>query len=143
MARLAARRRRRRRELLTAGLGAVAAVTTLPQTGTVHGAEIAAVLLLASLAVIAGHRWALAILTLAELSLVAALSPKLTTWPPDPVALATTAIAIAAMVPGLFRTDRAAVGLAELCGIRKNPRNLRTLRHAMWAVPAMSLLFGW
>ena len=124
-----ARRRRQRRDAWLAATAMLGALLALPLAQTTwHGAEVAAVLAIAATAQFAGHRWAIAVIVIAELFLLP------TVWPraflegelgPRIVALTT----LVAMVPSLLAMRRAAAVLAVLTG-RRYPRLKRRWIHA-------------
>jgi hypothetical protein len=121
-------------------LGALLALP-LAQT-TWHGAEVAAILAIAATAQFAGHRWAIAVIVIAELFLLP------TVWPrafldgelgPRLVALTT----LVAMVPSLLAMRRAAAVLAMLAG-RRHPRAMRRWIHAGLLVScAVAIALPW
>lgn len=90
-----------------AGTGLVSALAILPLPAHAHSPELAAALAVAAVAVLAGHRWALGALILAEVFLVAAVWPAAFLARP-PSALAQLAVGVAALgaVPGLVRLLR-------------------------------------
>jgi hypothetical protein len=124
-----ARRRRQRRDAWLAATAMLGALLALPLAQTTwHGAEVAAVLAIAATAQFAGHRWAIAVIVIAELFLLP------TVWPraflegelgSRIVALTT----LVAMVPSLLAMRRAAAVLAVLTG-RRYPRLKRRWIHA-------------
>jgi uncharacterized membrane protein YjjB (DUF3815 family) len=123
------RQRRQRRDAWLAATAMLGALLALPLAQTTwHGPEVAAVLAIAATAQFAGHRWAIAVIVIAELFLLP------TVWPraflegeleSRVVALAT----LVAMVPSLLAMRRAAAVLAVLTG-RRHPRVKRRLIHA-------------
>jgi hypothetical protein len=137
------RRRRQRRDAWLAATAMFGALLALPLAQTSwHGAEVAAILAIAATAQFAGHRWAIAVIVIAELFLLP------TVWPraflegdlgPRLVALAT----LVAMVPSLLAMRRAAAVLAVLAG-RRHPRLMRRWIHAGLLVSCgVAILLPW
>jgi hypothetical protein len=126
---LLARRRRHRRDAWLAATAMVSALLALPLAQNAwHGPEVAAILAIAATAQFAGHRWAIAVIVLAELLLLP------TVWPRafldgDLGSRVTALITLGAMVPGLLAMRRAAAALVVLTG-QRNPRQMRRLLHA-------------
>lgn len=122
----AARLRRRRSDVwvgVTALGGAMLALPLAPSSW--HGPEVAAVLAVAATALLAGQRWAIAVVVLAQLLLLptvwpraflhgAALGPRL-------AALG----ALIAVVPGVIATRRAAAALVLVTGRRRTRATCR------------------
>lgn len=127
--RVIALRRKHRRDAWLATTAMVGALLALPLAQSAwHGSEVAAVLAIAATAQFAGHRWAIAVIVIAELFLLP------TVWPraflegdlgSRLVALAT----LVAMVPSLLAMRRAAAVLVALTG-RWHPRVMRRWIHA-------------
>src|SRR5580692_806630 len=122
-------RSRRRRDDLWIGITAlVAAMLALPQsTSSWHGPEVAAVLAVSATAMLAGQRWAIALIAIAELLLAPTLvwhafTGGLALWPGRICAI----VALGLLVPGLLAHRRAAAALVLLTGWQ---RTSRTCRH--------------
>jgi hypothetical protein len=137
------RRRRQRRDAWLAATAMLGALLALPLAQTTwHGAEVAAVLAIAATAQFAGHRWAIAVIVIAELFLLP------TVWPrafldgdlgPRLVALTT----LVAMVPSLLGMRRAAAVLAMLAS-RRHPRLVRRWIHAGLLIScAVAIILPW
>ena len=97
-----------------------------------HGSEVAAVLAVAATAMLAGQRWAIAVVAIAELLLaptlaVAAFSGGLALWPGRIVAL----VALAATVPGLLQLRRASAALVLVTGTRRTRETCRRFHIAL------------
>jgi hypothetical protein len=138
-----ARRRRHRRDAWLAATAMVGALLALPLAQSAwHGSEVAAVLAIAATAQFAGHRWAIAVIVIAELFLLP------TVWPraflegeldSRIVALLT----LVAMVPSLLAMRRAAAVLVALTG-RRRPRQMRRWIHTGLLVScAIAIALPW
>jgi hypothetical protein len=116
----AARLRRRRSDVWIATTGLFAAMLALPLApGSWHGPEVAAVLAVAATALLAGQRWAIAVIVLAELLLLPTVWPR--AFLPDSdltVRLAALGSLIGA-VPGVLAMRRAAAALVLVTGRRR------------------------
>src|SRR5687768_15809105 len=109
------RLRRRRDDLLIAMTALVGAMLALPLAqSSWHGPEVAAVLAIAATAMLAGQRWAIAVLVIAELMLLPTAWPRVMQG--DPVVRMMAAGTLIAMVPGLLAMRRAAAALVLLTG---------------------------
>jgi hypothetical protein len=124
-----ARRRRHRRDAWLAATAMVGALLALPLAQSAwHGSEVAAVLAIAATAQFAGHRWAIAVIVIAELFLLP------TVWPRaflegDLDSRIIALLTLVAMVPSLLAMRRAAAVLVTLTG-RHRPRQMRRWIHA-------------
>jgi hypothetical protein len=120
--------------LATSGL--VAGMLALPLAqNTWHGPEVAAVLAVSATALFAGQRWAIALIVIAELLLLPTLGPR-AFRDLDVVALVT----IAAIVPGLLTTRRAATVLVMMTGLRPVPVMCKRVQIGLWALAALAAL---
>jgi hypothetical protein len=133
-----ARSRRRREDVWVAATALAAAMVALPlSAGSWHGPEVAAVLAVAATALLAGQRWAIAVIVLAELLLLP------TMWPRAFLANADLGVRIAALaslvavVPGVLSMRRAAAALVLVTG---RPRTQRTCRRFHVALAAVGVL---
>ena len=128
-----ARSRRRREDLWVATTALIAAMLALPLAQTSwHGPEVAASLAVAATAMLAGQRWAIGLVAIAELLLAPtlamhAISGSLALWPTRSCAL----VALLLVVPGLLAHRRAAAALVLLTGITRTSRACRQLRIAL------------
>ena len=127
--RVVALRRKHRREAWLAATAMLGALLALPPAHSAwHGSEIAAVLALAAIAQFAGHRWAIAVIVLAELLLLPTVWPR--AFLPGELGSRLVALAtLAAMVPSLLSMHRAAAVLVALTS-RRPPRQVRRWIHA-------------
>jgi hypothetical protein len=131
-----ARTRRRREELWIGASALVAALVALPLApSSWHGPEVAAVLAVSATALLAGERWAIALVVRAELVFSPTLAARaflggLALWPGRIAALA----ALILIVPGLLAMRRAAAALVLLTGRRRTSATCRRFHVALVAV---------
>lgn len=139
LARQQAQPRRRLGDLWIAITTLVAALLALPLSqSSWHGPEVAAVLAVSATAMLAGQRWAISLIAIAELMLVPTLAVKafsggLALWPGRIIAV----VALAATVPGLLRLRHAASGLVVMTG---RPRTPNACRQAFFALVALGTI---
>jgi hypothetical protein len=136
-------RRKHRRDAWLAATAMLGALLALPLAQSAwHGSEVAAVLAIAATAQFAGHRWAIAVIVIAQLLLLS------TVWPRAFVEgdLGSRLVALAtlvAMVPSLLQMHRAAAVLVALTGHRP-PRRMRRWIHAGLLVScAIAIVLPW
>lgn len=103
-----------------------------------HGPEVASTLAVASVALLAGQRWAIAVIVIAELLLLPTIWPRaflggIALWPGRVAALGSLVM----IVPGLLHARRAAAALVLISGYR---RTRRTCRRFQYAFVALGLL---
>lgn len=116
-----ARSRRRRDDIWIGATALVAAMLALPfAPSSWHGPEVASVLAVSATALLAGQRWAVALVVIAELLLLPTIWPRaflggMAIWPGRIAALG----ALAAIVPGLLANRRAAAALVLITGWRR------------------------
>jgi hypothetical protein len=96
-----------------------------------HGPEVASTLAVAAVALLAGQRWAISIIFLAELLLLPTIWPRaflggVSLWP-GRIAALTSLIMI---VPGLLSGRRAAAAFVVITGWRRTQRTCRRLQYA-------------
>jgi len=104
-----------RLELLIGVLGLVAALAVLPLPTVASTPEVAAILAVAAVALLAGERWALPILVLADIALIGLLWPRAFLHdPPSTSARIGVLLGLAGALPGIVAFGRAAPALAEL-----------------------------
>lgn len=137
--------RRRRSDLWIATTALASALIALPLAqSSWHGSEVAAVLAISATALLAGQRWAIALVALAELLLAPTLAVhalalfdhSIALWPGRICALA----ALALTVPGLLARRRAAAALVLLTGWRRTPRACRRIDAALVAAGVLAAL---
>lgn len=125
--------RRRRGDLWVGATALASAMLALPLSqSSWHGSEVAAVLAVSATAMLAGQRWAIALVAVAELLLAPtlamhAVTGTLSLWPGQICAL----VALCLTVPGLLAHRRAAAALVLLSGIRRTSRACRNIRVAL------------
>lgn len=131
--------RRRRSDFWVAAITLVGALLALPLSqSSWHGPEVAAVLAVSATAMLAGQRWAISLIGLAEIMLAPTLAMKifsggLALWPGQIVAVA----ALAATIPGLLRLRRAAAALVLVIG---RHRTAHACRQAYLALVAFGMI---
>jgi hypothetical protein len=137
-----ARSRRRREERWISLAALVAALCTLPLGQSMwHGPEVASVLAVSATALLAGQRWALALVVLAELLVAPTLAARAFTdgidlWPGRIAAL----VALAMIVPGVLAMRRAAAALVLVTGAQRTSAMCRRAHTALVAVGVLSAL---
>jgi hypothetical protein len=134
------REREQRRDGWVALSGLVSAGLALPLAPSAwHGPEVAAILAVAAIALLAGQRWAVAVIVLAELCLLPTVWPRAVLGSggsPRLVALAT----LIAIVPGLWAMPRAAVALAAMAGHGGTERICRYTHLGLLAIGVFAVL---
>ncbi|MBK9031661.1 MAG: hypothetical protein IPL61_10060 [Myxococcales bacterium] len=125
-----------------AGSGLAAAFAALPLPAHAHSPELAAVLAVGAIAALAGFRWGVAVIVLAEVFLVAAVWPlAILARPPSVAAQIAVAIACVGAVPGMIRLARGGCEVVDLLGVsarwrRPTARALVLASGALWTWPA-------
>jgi len=133
--------RRRRDDLaigLTALTGSMLALPLAPSSW--NGPEVAATLAVAATCLLAGQRWAIALIAFAELLLaptlaVAAFHGGLALWPGRICAL----IALLAIVPGLINLRRAAAALVLIAGLERTSKMCRRVHATLIVLAALAV----
>ncbi|MBA3465268.1 MAG: hypothetical protein H0T46_35380 [Deltaproteobacteria bacterium] len=136
-----AKLKRRRDDLWIALSALTAAMLALPFAhNSWNGPEVAAVLAVSATAMLAGQRWAIALVVIAELMLVPTIVPR--AFSGGPVWIGAVNLAsLAMLVPGLLATRRAAAALVLLTGWRRTQRTCRRFHLAlMFALTLVGLL---
>jgi uncharacterized membrane protein YjjB (DUF3815 family) len=130
-------RARKRRDDLWLGLSALAAaMAALPLAqSSWHGPEVASTLAVSAVALLAGQRWAIAVVLLAELLLLPTIWPRaflggVALWP-GRIAALTSLIMI---VPGLLSARRAAAAMVLITGWRRTQETCRRVQYAFAAL---------
>ena len=107
--------------------GLIAAMLALPFAQSAwHGPEVAAVLAVAATALLAGQRWAIAVIVIAELMLMPTVWPR--AFLDDGAMLMARLAALAtlfAIVPGVLSMKRAAAALVLVTGQTRTQRVVR------------------
>lgn len=137
-----ARTRRRRDDLWLGVTALVAAMSALPLAqSSWHGPEVASTLAVAAVALLAGQRWAIAVVVLAELFLLPTVWPRaflggVELWPGRIAAL----MALIMIVPGLLSARRAAAAMVLVTGWRRTRATCRRFQYAFAAVGILAAL---
>src|ERR1043166_6976385 len=125
--------RRRREDVWIGATALAAAMLALPLSqSSWHGPEMAAVLAVSATALLAGQRWAIALVVIAELLLAPTVWPRaflsgIELWPGRIAALGS----MIAIVPGLLSLRRAAAALVLVTGTRRTQRICRRFHAAL------------
>jgi hypothetical protein len=134
------RERDQRREGWLALSGLVSAGLALPLAPSAwHGPEVAAILAVAAIALLAGQRWAVAVIVLAELCLLPTVWPRAVLGSGGSSRLVAMATLIA-IVPGLWAMPRAAVALAAMAGHGGTERICRYTHLGLLAISVFAVL---
>lgn len=134
-----ARTKRRRDDVWLGVTALAAAMAALPLAqSSWHGPEVASTLAVSAVALLAGQRWAIATVVLAELLLLPTIWPRaflggVELWP-GRIAALTSLIMI---VPGLLSARRAAAAMVLVTGWR---RTRQTCRRFQWAFAALGVV---
>lgn len=100
---------------LLAGAGLVGSLAAIALPASVQVSEIASVLAVASLALLAGHQWGLIVLVAADVVLLGRVWPSIVyEWPPTMSVQLATYAALAGALPGLFLIRRTVPHSLEL-----------------------------
>lgn len=133
--RVSSRVRRRRGDVWIATTALVAAMLALPLApSSWHGPEVAAVLAVAATALLAGQRWAIAVIVIAELLLLPTIWPR-AFLPQSELAVRLAALgSLVALVPGVLGMRRAAAALVVVTGWRRTPVTCRRFHAGMMMI---------
>lgn len=106
-----------------------------------NGPEVSATLAVAATCLLAGHRWAIALVAFAELLLaptlaVAAFHGGLDLWPGRICAL----VGLLATVPGLLAMRRAAAAVVLITGIERTNRMCRRVHTSLVAIAVIAIV---
>jgi hypothetical protein len=127
-----------RRERWLGATGLVAAVAALPLPGHGHSPELAATLAIGALALLAGFRWGLAVLVVAEIFLVGAVWPlAILAKPPSVAAQIAVLISCCGAIPGVLSLRTGAAEVVGLCGLRRNRQGIAVARTALVATSVL------
>lgn len=118
--------------------GLVVAGLALPLARSAHAPEFAAILAVSSISLLAGQRWAIAAVVLAELFLLPSVWPRAleTGWLPRLIAFAT----LVAILPGVRALPRAATALLGMAGRDRTDRLYRFTHLGLVAVGVFAAL---
>jgi hypothetical protein len=125
--RLRTRSRLRRSDQIIGISSLLGAAAAMPLAASPEGAAVLAV---AAIALLAGERWAIGLVIVAELALLGALLPFLLKQPP-PFQTAAAWLSVAAAFPAMAVTRRGAAALALLSGLRRTPTTCRAFHLAL------------
>jgi hypothetical protein len=118
--------------------GLVAAMLSLPLAqNSWHGPEVSAVLAVSATALLAGQRWAVALVVIAELLLLPTAWPRAFLAGNDFIARIGALAALSALVPGVIAMRRAAAALVVVTG---RPRTQKTCRRFHLALVATGIV---
>jgi hypothetical protein len=133
-----ARLRRRRDDVWIAATAMLAAMLALPLAqNSWHGPEVAAVLAVSATALLAGQRWAIALIVLAELLLMPTLWPRAFLGDAELLTRLAALGSLFAIVPGLIATRRAAAAFVLVTG---RPRTRTTCRRFHVALVTLGVI---
>lgn len=137
-----ARSRRRRDDVWLGVTGLAAAMAALPLAqSSWHGPEVASTLAVSAVALLAGQRWAIALVLVAELMLLPTIWPRaflggVELWPGRIAALASLVM----IVPGLLSARRAAAAMVLLTGWRRTQQTCRRVQIAFAALAVLAVV---
>lgn len=132
--------KRRRDDLWVGSTALLAALLALPLgPNSFHAPEVASVLAVAATAMLAGQRWAVAIIVLAELLLLPTVWTRAFLPADGMAAHVASLVALIAIVPGVLAMKRAAAALVLVTG---RPRTQQTCRRVQIAMVATGLLMS-
>src|SRR6185503_5170411 len=134
---------RRRRDDVAVGISALlAALFALPLAqSSWHGPEVASTLAVAAVAMLAGQRWAIAVIFIAQLLLLPTIWPRaffggVALWPGRIAALASLMM----IVPGLLSARRAAAAMVLITGWRRTRATCRRVQYAFAVLGVIAAL---
>lgn len=144
----AMRARRRRADLAIALSALGAAMLSLPLAQNMwHGPEVAATLAVAATAMLAGERWALALVVLAQLMLAPTIVPTAlfgtsatSIFGVGPFAQITAWIALLGCMPGMLAMRRAAATMVLVTGWRRTKHSVRGTALGLVACGALAAI---
>lgn len=126
-----AKLRRRRDDLWVATTALTAAMLALPFAhNSWNGPEVASVLAVSATAMLAGQRWAIALVVIAELLLIPTMVPRAFAGD-DMFTGVVSLISVGALVPGLLSMRRAAAALILVTGWQRTQRACRRAHYAL------------
>ncbi|MGE0545618.1 MAG: hypothetical protein AB7O24_20215 [Kofleriaceae bacterium] len=132
---------RRRDDLWIACSALIAAMLALPLAqNSWHSPEVASVLAVSATAMLAGQRWAIALVVLAELLLVPTMLPRVFMANADLAMRVTALISIASLVPGVLAMRRAAAAMVLVTGWRRTPETVRRFHLGLLGTAALVVI---
>jgi hypothetical protein len=136
-----ARFKRRRDDLWIASTALVAAMLALPLAqSSWHGPEVASVLAVSATAMLAGQRWAIALVVICELLLIPTVLPRTFAVSGDFTVGLAALISMIALVPGVLAMRRAAAALVLITGYRRTPQTIRRFQLGLVASGVLGLI---
>jgi hypothetical protein len=122
------------------GLAAAMAALPLAQSSW-HGPEVASTLAVSAVALLAGQRWAIALVLVAELMLLPTIWPRaflggVELWPGRIAAMASLVM----IVPGLLSARRAAAAMVLVTGWRRTQQTCRRVQIAFAVLGLLAVL---
>jgi hypothetical protein len=137
-----ARSKRRRDDVWLGVTGLAAAMAALPLAqSSWHGPEVASTLAVSAVALLAGQRWAIALVLVAELMLLPTIWPRaflggVELWPGRIAAMASLVM----IVPGLLSARRAAAAMVLVTGWRRTQQTCRRVQIAFAVLGLLAVL---
>ena len=129
----------RREDLWISLTALVAAMLALPLArNSWHGPEVASVLAVSATALLAGQRWAIALVVVAELMLAPTVVPRAFAANGDVTVGVTGLAATLALVPGLLAMKRAAAGLLAIAGWENTQTRVRRFHAGLIAAGVLA-----
>jgi hypothetical protein len=120
--------------MLVAIAGLTSALAAIALPASAETSEIAAILAVGALALLAGHGWGLPVVTLVEVILLGRLWPLVVyDWPPAPEVQVVVYTALAGALPGLFLLRRTLPRAIDLLLGTECPPRLHTAAVALAA----------
>lgn len=104
-----------------------------------HGPEVAATLAVSATAMLAGQRWAIALVVLTEMLIVPTILPR-AVMGGDTFSIVTGAAAMLAIVPGLLAMPRAADAMVQLTGWERTLRTRRRFHAGLIGAAALAAI---
>ncbi len=139
--RSASLQKRRRDDLWLGSTALLASMLVLPYApGSWHGPEMAASLAVGATALLAGQRWAIAIIVIAELLLVPTQWPRAFLGDASLAERLPSLISLLAIVPGALAVRRAAAALVLVTGQRRTRAMCRRFQAGLVLVGIVAAL---
>lgn len=137
---LVSRTKRRKDDLWIALTALTASMLALPLAqNNWHGPEVAATLAVAATAMLAGQRWAIALVVLSELMLAPTIIPRMLSHA-GLYANITGLLAVMAIVPGILAMRRAAAAMVLLSGWKRTQSSCRRASALLIACAVLAAL---
>jgi hypothetical protein len=129
------RQRRRKGDLWIAITALFAAMLALPLAqSSWHGPEVAAVLAVAATSLLAGQRWAVAVIVIAELLMLPTVWPRAFLASGDMSVRIAALLSLIALVPGMLAMRRGAAALVLVTGRRRTQKTCRRFHMVLVAI---------